>query len=39
MARRKKPSVADTLFFGYGLIAELFVLLWAFVDECCGDKK
>lgn len=39
MARRKKASTGDILFFWYGLIAELVILLWAFIDECCGDKK
>ena len=39
MARRKKVSTGDILFFWYGLIAELFILLWAALDEYCGDKK
>lgn len=39
MAQRKKASTGDILFFWYGLIAELVILLWAALDECCGDKK
>ena len=33
MARRKKPSVADTLFFWYGLIFELIIIICSMISD------
>lgn len=41
MARKKSTGkeVADTLFFGYGLIFDIIVILWTLISECFGSKK
>lgn len=39
MARRKKPSVADTLFFWYGLIFELIIIICSMIGDSPAHKK
>lgn len=35
----KKSSVADTLFFGFGLIIDIVIITVALFKECFGPKK
>lgn len=36
---KKKKSAGDVLFFGFGLIIDLFVIIGALISECFSDKK
>ena len=41
MARNKSTGkeVADVLFFGFGLLFDIIVIIGALISECFGSKK